>query len=184
MFAITSALGIRYGFGLFTAELPPENIISMFQVYSLINIFIAHSEYYENCYEHISKCRSSSSDFENINRQLSVSRYSIVPPSLFQRCQSCSATCGYVSCKLLPLHREEELMILATALKDKLYRPTRICMIILCLQFIGTLITIFVQCTPISYFWDRQQKGSCINTEAFFYCESIFSMTSQDNTDK
>ncbi|RDW71516.1 hypothetical protein BP6252_08079 [Coleophoma cylindrospora] len=67
---------------------------------------------------------------------------------------------------------------LSTALKDKLYKPTLICMTVISMQFLTNMITVAVQCRPVSYFWDQNQPGSCIDTTAFFYFLNAFTIFS------
>ena len=44
-------------------------------------------------------------------------------------------------------------------------------------SFAFTVVSIF-QCTPISYNWNKKQKGHCINPTAFWYAHAVWHVTS------
>ncbi|RDW77893.1 hypothetical protein BP5796_05745 [Coleophoma crateriformis] len=67
---------------------------------------------------------------------------------------------------------------LSTALKDKLYRPTLIWMVVMTLQFLATIITVCLQCRPITYFWNKGQPGTCIDTTSFTYFQNAYTIFS------
>jgi hypothetical protein len=67
-----------------------------------------------------------------------------------------------------------KLKPVATALKDKLYIPTRIFMAVLLLQFTACIITSMLECRPISFSWDKNQPGTCINLTVFIYCKQDY----------
>lgn len=55
----------------------------------------------------------------------------------------------------------------------------RIIHVVMCLSVLTGIVFFFVtllQCTPISYFWNRNQKGACVNVYVVIvltYCYSV-----------
>ncbi|RDW78208.1 hypothetical protein BP5796_06060 [Coleophoma crateriformis] len=65
---------------------------------------------------------------------------------------------------------------LNATLKDAFYQLTMASMLLISLHFISTMVVCFLQCRPISFYWDQKQAGTCINLTAFFYSTNIFTI--------
>ncbi|RDW75522.1 hypothetical protein BP6252_06664 [Coleophoma cylindrospora] len=46
------------------------------------------------------------------------------------------------------------------------------------LQFLATIITICLQCRPITFFWNKGQLGTCIDTTSFTYFQNAYTIFS------
>ncbi|RDW84943.1 hypothetical protein BP6252_02533 [Coleophoma cylindrospora] len=65
---------------------------------------------------------------------------------------------------------------LNATLKDAFYQLTMASMVLITFHFISTMVVCFLQCRPISFYWDQKQAGQCINITAFFYSTNIFTI--------
>jgi hypothetical protein len=37
-------------------------------------------------------------------------------------------------------------------------------------------IAMFLQCLPMTYYWDKTVEGRCFNQQAFYYCDASFNL--------
>jgi hypothetical protein len=61
--------------------------------------------------------------------------------------------------------------VVAIALKDRLYVPTRILIGVLSLQLVTALAGWIFECRPISFIWNKDQPGTCFDRRVFVYCK-------------